>query len=380
MTSIYIIAEIGVNWVIGNNPDENFATAKKLIDAAKNAGADAAKFQSFLADNLASPSAQKADYQKRNDGGDETQHAMLKRLELPRNWHAPLKEYCEQIGIDFLSSTFDPADSIFLAQDLKCPTIKIGSGELSNAPTLLQTAREGVNIILSTGMASLAEIRSALGVVAFGYTTPNEKPSRQNFAAAYESPAGQKALREKLTLLQCTSEYPCPPEFINLRAIQTLQNEFGLQTGFSDHSATTHIPAAACALGAVMIEKHFTLDKNLPGPDHKASLEPDELTEMIRLIRARPTLDELSATHPDLAMALGTGEKTVQAPESHTREIVGKFVVAARPIKKGDPFTEQNLTTTRTGIRGIEPIDMWDKLINHPANQDYPAGALIQEK
>lgn len=354
---VKIIAEAGVN----HNGSKELAF--QLVDAAYEAGADIVKFQTFKAQNLVTRSAQQADYQTRNTGVSESQFSMLSRLELDYDTHHELVSYCQKLGIEFLSTAFDQESLDFLVNDLKLNMLKIPSGELTNAPFVLKHAQTGCNLIVSTGMASLAEIESALAVIAFGYTQPiNVIPSEELFAEAYVSEAGQAEIKEKVTLLQCTTEYPAPLEEVNLKAMQTLKAAFGLSIGYSDHTAGITIPIAATALGAQLIEKHFTLDKTLPGPDHKASLEPNELKNMVQAIR-------------DTELALGSSIKTPQPSEIKNKQIARKSLVAAVDIKEGEIFTEENLVCKRPG-NGLSPYLYWS-LLGKKAQHNYKEGDLI---
>lgn len=354
---VKIIAEAGVN----HNGSKELAF--QLVDAAHAAGVDIVKFQTFKAKNLVTKGAQQADYQIQNTGVTESQFDMLSRLELDYDTHKSLVAYCKSLDIEFLSTAFDEESLDFLVNDLKLTTLKIPSGELTNAPFVLEHARTGCDLIISTGMANLAEIEAALGVIAFGLVAENgQTPSQQAFEEAYNSDVGQKALKQKVTILHCTTEYPAPINEINLNAMSTLRNAFHLTTGYSDHSAGITIPIAATALGAQLIEKHFTLDKSMPGPDHKASLEPDELTDMVQAIR-------------DIEMALGNGVKGPQPSEIKNKSVARKSLVAAQPIKAGDTYTENNLTIKRPG-NGISPTLYWS-LLGKTANTDYAEGDLI---
>lgn len=360
----YIIAEIGVNWAIHDSPEQNFDEAKQLISAAKNAGADAAKFQTFSAAKLAGKGAPKAAYQQRNDDRDDSQYAMLKRLELPREWHASLKEYCEQVGIDFLSSAFSAEDATFLADEIQLDCIKIGSGELTNATTLLSAAQSGADIILSTGMASLDEIETALGVIAYGYLHPNTPPaSSSDFAAACAAQEVQQKLQQKLTLLQCTSNYPCPLDDAHIRSMLQLQERFNLPVGFSDHTEGHHAAVAATALGASVIEKHFTLSKTAEGPDHKASLEPEEFTHFVQEIR-------------NIHHTLGRKEKAPLTHEHDTARIVRQMLITTQAVAQGEKWNATMLTTQRVGKEGVAPIHLWD-IAGNTATRDYAQGEII---
>lgn len=338
--SVFVIAEAGVN----HNGERRKALA--LVAAAAKAGADAVKFQTFDADELASADAPKAAYQKRTTRAEESQRDMLRRLQLPREWHRELMAACRKRGIRFLSSSFDVKSLRFLVDDLKLGTLKIPSGEITNGPLLFEAGKSGRKIILSTGMSTLAEVEEALGVLAFAMTRPRGKPSRAAFRAAFESKSGKAALKKKVTLLHCTSQYPAPVEDANLRAMATLGDAFGLPVGLSDHTPGIAVAIAAVALGAAVIEKHFTLDRRLPGPDHKASLEPDELKEMIAGIRA-------------IERALGDGIKRPRRSERETRKVARKSLVATRTIEKGQVIADDDLAAKRPGV-GVSPMLYWD--------------------
>ena len=354
-----IIAEAGVN----HNGDESLAF--KLVDAAHRAGADIVKFQTFKAKNLVTEEARQADYQIQNTQKQETQLAMLERLELSYQTHHDLVKHCNDLGIEFLSTAFDSESLDFLVNDLGLKRLKIPSGELTNAPLVLEHARTSCDLILSTGMASLAEIEMALGVVAFGFTaSESEKPSIVKFQQAYASEEGQKALKNKVTILHCTTEYPAPMEEINLRAMDTLGRAFELPAGYSDHSEGITIPIAAVARGAHLIEKHFTMDKTMDGPDHKASLEPQELAAMVSAIR-------------QVDIALGSGVKAPTVSEVKNKSVARKSLVAAKDIKAGELFTANNLVVKRPGD-GMSPYSYWE-LISTRATKDYEPGDLISE-
>ncbi|WP_336942207.1 N-acetylneuraminate synthase [Vibrio cholerae] len=354
-----IIAEAGVN----HNGDE--ALAFQLVDAAHQAGADIVKFQTFKAKNLVTEQAKQADYQVANTQKQESQLAMLSRLELSYAAHHQLVKHCQSLGIEFLSTAFDSESLDFLVNDLGLKRLKLPSGELTNAPLVLEHARTGCDLIVSTGMATLAEIEMALGVIAFGYTAvDNAVPSVLAFQQAYASEVGQKALKEKVTILHCTTEYPAPMAEINLRAMDTLGRAFDLPAGYSDHSEGITIPIAAVARGAVLIEKHFTLDKNMEGPDHKASLEPDELTAMVKAIR-------------QVEVALGTAVKSPTVSEVKNKAVARKSLVASQVIRAGESFSADNLTIKRPGS-GMSPYQYWD-MLERSASRDYQVGDLILE-
>lgn len=354
-----IIAEAGVN----HNGDE--ALAFKLVDAAHQAGADIVKFQTFKAKNLVTEQAKQADYQVVNTQKQESQLAMLSRLELSYAAHHQLVKHCELLGIEFLSTAFDSESLDFLVNDLGLTRLKLPSGELTNAPLVLEHARTGCDLIVSTGMATLAEIEMALGVIAFGYTAAERvAPSVLAFQQAYASNEGQKALKEKVTILHCTTEYPAPMAEINLKAMDTLGKAFDLPAGYSDHSEGITIPIAAVARGAVLIEKHFTLDKNMEGPDHKASLEPDELTAMVKAIR-------------QVELALGSAVKSPTVSEVKNKAVARKSLVASQAIQAGDAFSADNVTIKRPG-NGMSPYQYWE-MLERKASRDYQVGDLIIE-
>ena len=269
--SIYIIAEAGVN----HNGEPNLAF--ELIDVASGSGADAVKFQTFNSEMLVTKQAAKADYQKVNTKCNENQLSMLKKLELPVSIWFELRDYCNKKNIEFLSTAFDYESLRFLVNEINIDKLKIPSGEITNGPFLLAHAKTGLNIILSTGMSTLEEVREALAVLAYGYLEPRQDGnlSKNLFNEAFISEEGHNMLKEKVTLLHCTSEYPAPYEEINLKAMNTMMEEFCLNVGYSDHSEGVLVPSIATAMGATLIEKHFTLDKTMSGPDHKASLNPD---------------------------------------------------------------------------------------------------------
>jgi N-acetylneuraminate synthase len=354
--STFVIAEAGVN----HNGDLDLAL--QLVDAAAEAGADCVKFQTFRADKLASRHAQKAAYQQETTGAGESQLAMLRRLELSPDAHRRLIERCGARNIAFLSSPFDLESLACLADDLGLDRLKLGSGELTNGPLLLEAARTGLPLILSTGMATLDEVQEALGVLAWGWTVDDGEPSRDGFAAAWESRAGKAAVAERVVLLQCTTEYPAPFADVNLRAMVTLAQTFGVTVGFSDHTPGINMPIAAVARGAQVIEKHFTLDRSLPGPDHRASLEPDELAAMVRGIR-------------QVEAALGDGVKAPAPSELGNRGIARKGIVAARPIAAGSTFGAADLACKRPES-GLSPMQLWD-LLGRPVSRDYATDEAI---
>lgn len=352
----YIIAEAGVN----HNGDLKLAL--QLIDVAVAGGADAVKFQTFFPEKLASMNAPKAVYQKNSMDGDESQLNMLRKLSLSKKDYSTLKAYCEEKNIEFLSSPFDLNSVSFLLDDLKLTRIKIPSGEITTGPLLLHIAQSQVPVILSTGMSTLADIENALSVLAFGYTKQLGNPTLCSLLKAYRSTEGQQALREKVTLLHCTSAYPASLDNVNLRAMDTLRSAFNLSVGYSDHTEGVVVSIAAVARGATVIEKHFTLDKSLPGPDHKASLEPNELKNMVEGIRA-------------VERAMGNSIKAMTTEELDTKNVARKSLIATQIIKCDELFSENNIDTMRPGT-GISAMHYW-QYIGQKATREYKNGELI---
>lgn len=333
MNKTFIIAEAGVNH------NGSLEMAFQLIDVAVAAGADAVKFQTFKAEKVIAVNAPKASYQKETTGSDKSQLEMVKKLELDEAAHTMLHQHCQHKGIQFLSTPFD-LESIDLLERLGLEIFKIPSGEITNLPYLRKLGALKKRLILSTGMANLGEIEAALDVLTESGT-----------------PLGN------ITVLHCNTEYPTPFEDVNLRAMLTIQNAFpGIAVGYSDHTIGIDVPIAAVALGAAVLEKHFTLDRNLPGPDHKASLEPDELKAMVQAIR-------------NIEKALGTGIKKPSPSELKNKPIARKSIVAAFPIKKGETFTDMNITVKRPGI-GITPM-CWDEILGQVAQKDYEKDEMI---
>ncbi len=357
MNNVFIIAEAGVNH------NGSLDMAHELIDVAAKAGADAVKFQTFKANKVVSRFASKAEYQTRNTGTAESQLEMIKKLELNEEQHIVLAEHCQKTGIEFMSTPFDLDSVDFLANVIKVSRLKIPSGEITNGLILLKFAQTGKPIILSTGMSTLDEVETALGVLAFGFINSGEKPSTGAFKEAYSSNKGQAFLKEKVSLLHCTTEYPAPFNEVNLRAMDTLRDKFTLPVGYSDHTMGIAVPIAAVARGAVIIEKHFTLDRNLPGPDHKASLEPGELKQMVSSIR-------------QIELALGNGIKQPTASELKNKAVARKSLVATREIKQGELFTEDNIAAKRPG-NGISPIYYWD-VLGKVALRDYSIDEMVK--
>lgn len=354
--AVYIIAEAGVNH------NGNLDLALAMVDAAAVAGANAVKFQTFDPSALVTNNAPQAEYQIRNDGDSGTQLAMLQRLVLKQEDHHALMARCNERGIDFLSSPFDRTSARFLIGDLRLPRLKLGSGELTNAPLLLQTARAGCDLILSTGMATLDEIRASLGVLAFGYLRQGRPTGCADFKAMMDDPAAWALLRDKVSLLHCTTEYPCPLDQVNLRAMDTLRDSFGLPVGYSDHTLGIQVAVAAAARGATILEKHFTLDRSLTGPDHVASLEPNELAALVQAVR-------------EIERTLGSAAKVSAASELKNLTISRKSLVAARFITQGEAFSTENLTAKRPGS-GRSPMDYWD-VLGTVATKDYHVDELI---
>jgi len=326
-SKVFIIAEAGVN----HNGD--IRLAYKLVDAAKEAGADAVKFQTFKAENVVSKIAEKAEYQKETTNSKESQFEMIKKLEFTYGDFEKLYDYCEKKNIMFLSTPFDVESARFL-KELGLEIFKIPSGEITNYLLLKEIGSYKKQVILSTGMADLGEIEDALDVLIENGTK-----------------------RENITVLHCNTEYPTPFEDVNLKAMLTIKEAFKINVGYSDHTLGVEVPIAAVALGAKVIEKHFTLDKNMKGPDHKASLEPDELKKMVEAIR-------------NIEKAMGNGIKKLSKSEAKNIHIARKYIVAKREIKKGEILTEENITVKRIGKEGFSPM-MWNDIIGKRANKDY---------
>lgn len=327
MNKVLIIAEAGVNH------NGSMQIAKQLVDKAVEAGADIIKFQTFKSEKLVSKAAKQADYQQRNIGKkDEGQLEMLKKLELSAEDHYELTRYCKERNIRFWSTAFD-MESIEFLHSLNMDFWKIPSGEITNYPYIKKIGSFKENVILSTGMCELSDIEAALDVL-----------------------LEEGLAKEQITVLHCNTEYPTPYTDVNLKAMLEIGEKFGVQIGYSDHTQGIEVPIAAVALGATVIEKHFTLDKNMEGPDHKASLEPDELKVMVSAIR-------------NIEKALGIGHKTISESERKNIEIARKSIVAAYPIRKGEYFTEDNLTVKRPG-NGISPM-RWNEVIGTKAIKDF---------
>lgn len=349
---VFIIAEAGVNH--NGSPD----LALRLVDAAAEAGADAVKFQTFKSEAVVGRFAEKAEYQKDSTGAGESQLEMVRKLELSPDAHRAVLARCRERGIQFLSTPFDEGSARFLVHELDVPLLKVPSGEITNAPLLLAVARLGRPLIVSTGMATLGEVEMALGIVAFAFLGRTGLPGEAAFRDAWASNEGRAALAGRVSLLHCTTEYPAPFDQTNLAAMDTLAAAFGLPVGFSDHTPGISIPIAAVARGATIIEKHFTLDRTLPGPDHQASLEPGELTAMVAGIR-------------QVEAAIGHGRKVPCPAEWGNRTIARRSLVAARDVARGEIWSEDNLTAKRPA-GGIPPLRFWE-ILGRPASRDYQA-------
>ena len=346
---VYVIAEAGVNH------NGSVERALEMIDRAVDAGADAVKFQTFRSEEVISRHAPKAEYQKQTTGSDESQLEMVRALELDAAAHRRLFDHCQARGIQFLSTPFD-LPSVALLVSLGVPLLKVPSGEITNPLLLRAVAATRLPLIVSTGMSTLVEIEEALGVIAAAWLgrTPEHD--------ARTSDEGRRLLRERVTLLHCTTEYPAPLAQVNLRAMTTMAAAFGLPVGYSDHTEGITVAAAAVALGARVIEKHFTLDRNLPGPDHRASLEPGGLGAMVAAIR-------------EVELSLGRAEKGPTSAELKNMAVARKSLVAACAIRRGEPFTPQNLTAKRPGS-GVSAM-RYDEWLGRLAGRDYEADELI---
>lgn len=331
MKRVYIIAEAGVN----HNGDINIA--KRLVDAAWEAGADVVKFQTFQADSLVSKYAQKAEYQLHSTDARETQKEMLKRLELTYDMHVELIQYCKAVGIDFLSTPFD-LDSIDLLESVGMNLYKIPSGEITNLPYLRKIGSLKKTVIMSSGMSTMEEIKEAVKILKESGATD-------------------------VSVLHCNTQYPTPMQDVNLSAMNSIRKEVGVRVGYSDHTEGIEVPIAAVAMGAEIIEKHFTLDKTMEGPDHKASLDPDEIKAMVKAIR-------------NIEMAIGDAEKKPTVSEQDNIAVVRKSIVAKRRIEAGETFSDDNITTKRPGT-GITPM-LWDSVIGTAAKRKYEEDELIE--
>ncbi len=354
MHNVYVIAEAGVN----HNGDLDLARA--LVDCAADAGADAVKFQTFDARMLATRAAPKASYQQRTTDSAESQLDMLRKLELPREWHWELLERARTRGIEFLSTAFDIGSLEFL-EELDMPFYKVPSGELTNGPLLWRFASQRRPLVVSTGMATMSEVEQALAVIAHALNADAEPADATELWRGWSNPTWRAKLQGHVTLLHCTSQYPTPMHEVNLQAMDTLK-AFGLPVGYSDHTEGILIPMAAVARGASVIEKHFTLDRTMQGPDHKASLEPAELGLMVRQIR-------------ELQVAMGDGAKCPQPSEWNTRQAARQQVVAARDVAAGTVLAREDLTTARSGS-GVPAMALWS-LVGTTVRNDLAAGDLL---
>mgnify|MGYP003290589872 CR=1 FL=1 len=330
---VMIIAEAGVNH------NGSMELARKLVDAAAEAGVDMVKFQTFKAEKLVTIDAEQAEYQQKNTGKSESQYAMLKRLELSEHDHEELIAYCQQKGIRFFSTAFD-MESLDYLRSLNLGIWKIPSGEITNYPYLKKIASYGEPVILSSGMCSMDDIQAALDVL-----------------------TSSGLSKDDIALLHCNTEYPTPWDDVNLKAMPALGEHFGVKFGYSDHTVGIEVPIAATALGATIIEKHFTLDKTLPGPDHRASLEPDELAAMVKAIR-------------HIEQALGSSQKDVTPSEQKNMQVARKSIVAAKDICRGDILLEDCLAVMRPGT-GISPM-LWNEVVGSVATRDYKKGECIE--
>lgn len=352
--SVFIIAEVGVNH------NGSMELAKELIRTASECGADAVKFQTFRTDKLVTHNAKKAEYQTANDTSSSTQAEMLRRLELSLEQFVELSQECSKHNVAFMTTCFDSESLAAICNTADPDILKIGSGELTNLPFLVDHARTGKPVIISTGMATLAEVEDALAALAFGYLTERGTPESYRWLKHnYYSAEAMDYLRSKVTVLHCVTDYPARPEDLNLDAIRQLQSAFKLDVGYSDHSLGVEACCGAVALGAQCLEKHITLDKKLPGPDHAASASPEEFASFVSAIR-------------HLEKALVPSIKAPTAREQKTAEIARRYLVASQDIAEGELFTEQNLEAKRSSL-GISAASYWD-LIGTPAPRALKAG------
>jgi N-acetylneuraminate synthase len=357
MPRTLVIAEVGVNH------DGSVDKALELIDVAADAGADVVKFQTFDLDEVVTDDAPQAEYQQQRSPA-ASQIEMLRPLWLDRAAHEVLAARCEDRGIEFLSTAFDTGSLEWLLE-MGIRRVKVPSGELTNGPLLLAFARTGLPLVVSTGMADLGDVETALGVLAFGRAEPTAHPDRGRCREAYAAAAREGWPGQAVTLLHCTSSYPAPPGDVNLAAVTTLRSAFGLPVGYSDHTLGIAVSLAAVALGAVVLEKHITLDRDAPGPDHAASLEPDDLRKLVSGIR-------------DVEAALGTGAKFPTEDELRTAAVARRSLVTTRAIAPGEPFRPEDLTALRPGT-GRSPMDTWD-LIGRPASRAYGVHEAIDPR
>tara|TARA_B100000965_G_scaffold208510_1_gene174255 strand:- start:21645 stop:22718 length:1074 start_codon:yes stop_codon:yes gene_type:complete len=354
----FIIAEAGVNH------NGSLKKALDLVDIAKGSGADAIKFQTFKTDNLVLKNTELANYQKKNLSIDTDQYTMLKSLELSFNDFKKLSDYCSTKEIEFMSTAFDSESLSFLVKKLGVNVLKVPSGELTNIPFIIEHARTGKKLIISTGMGTIDEVKVALAAANYGMQYKESDPQKKDLIESLDIPYEKSKLKEMVTVLHCSSEYPANIENINLKAMKTIRNAFDVNVGYSDHTLGDEVSVAAVALGAKVIEKHFTISRNLDGPDHKASLEPDELTTLIKKIR-------------NIEMAVGNGEKVPSEQEYELRDIARKSLVAEEDIKIGDTFSFSNIAIKRPGT-GMRPIKIFN-LIGQVSKNAYSCGDLINE-
>ncbi len=358
MNKVKVIAELGVN----HNGQEDLAF--ELIDKALESGADFVKFQTFNSSNLVSGAAKKASYQEENTDDDGSQLEMLRGLELSKECFSKLKRYSNDKGISFLSTAFDKDSLDFVVNELDVDCLKIASGELTNAPLILDHARTKKDIILSTGMAEDTEILQALKIIAFGYSDQSYNPNNLALKNNFESNEAQRALKNKVTLLHCTTRYPTPIEDTNLNAIDNLKMKFNLNVGLSDHTSSILVPALSVLKGVQVIEKHLTLNQDLSGPDHKASLNPSQFRDMVLNIR-------------EAEISLGNFKKKLSTEEEENKIAGRRSLHASKDIKKGEIFKKENITTLRPGI-GMSPFSYWE-ILDKRAKRDYLLGDLIDE-
>ncbi len=336
-----MIAEIGINH------NGEISNALQLIESAAAAGADAVKFQTYEAESLVNKGVRLANYQARSETLATDQLSMLKRMQLTHPEHQQLQDFSNQCGVEFMSTAFDSASLAFLTQEMRPKRLKIGSGEITNGPFLHEHAKIGLPILLSTGMASQKEIDEALGVIGFGLVGINDI-NREQLTNAWKIPSVIQALKQYVTLLQCTTQYPAPVHEANLRVLELFRERYGVRVGFSDHTMGTTAAIVSVAMGASVIEKHLTLDRSLPGPDHKASLLPQEFANMVQVIREAET-------------ALGRRCKEIQYSEKENLEIARKSLFASKRILAGERLSSDNVEIKRPGS-GCSPMLYWDIL------------------
>lgn len=354
---VFIIAEAGVNH------NGSFENAKRLIDIAVESGADAVKFQTFKAENLVTKKAVKAKYQNKNLKNDDSQFEMIKKLELSFEEFGKLAKYANNKNIIFMSTAFDKESLDFLVDEIKIPYLKVPSGDITNAPLLLEMAKKNLPIMLSTGMATMEDIFNALSILAIGTSKNKKTPSKELISKYNKRDMYLPLLKNKVSILHCTTEYPTPYDEVNLKAMNFIKKETGLSVGYSDHTEGNLVSFVAVSLGATIIEKHFTSDKKLLGPDHAASLEPLELKNLVKGIR-------------NIELILGKEEKIITQSERKNIEIARKSLHANQDISEGTIFTEINLVAKRPG-NGITPFKYWE-LLNTKASISYNKDEVIE--